>query len=95
MAATAICGFGSRQSASGQVLPFWLVAAIERWAAARGAKEIRLAVLEANEAGERFWRSNGFGELRRVGPDTFKMRSHRRIELSRHINGGFGPSSET
>ena len=64
-----------------------IYAAIEDWAAARGARELRLAVLEANEAGERFWRSLGFGEFRRVGPDTFKMRSHCRIELSRHING--------
>jgi GNAT superfamily N-acetyltransferase len=71
-----------------------IYAAIEDWAAARGANEIRLAVLEANEAGERFWRSNGFSEFRRVGPDTFKMRSHRRIELSRHINGGFVPGSD-
>lgn len=61
---------------------------VEDWAAARGATEIRLAVLEANGAGERFWRSLGFSEVRRVGPDTFKMRRHRRIELSRHLNGG-------
>jgi len=47
---------------------------VESWAAARGATEIRLAVLEANEAAERFWRSLGFIEYRRVGPDTFKMR---------------------
>lgn len=61
----------------------------EAWAAARGATEIRLAVLEANEAGERFWRSLGFAEVRRVGPDGFKIKSHRRIELSRHLNGSF------
>lgn len=63
--------------------------AIEKWAAARGAAEIRLAVLEANLAGERFWRSLGFGEVRWVGPDRFKLRRHRRIELSRNIDGGF------
>ncbi|UAK23114.1 GNAT family N-acetyltransferase [Sphingomonas nostoxanthinifaciens] len=63
---------------------------IEDWAAKRGATEIRLAVLEANEAGERFWRSLGFGEVRRVGPDAFKIKSHRRIELSRHLAGSFG-----
>jgi ribosomal protein S18 acetylase RimI-like enzyme len=62
---------------------------IEDFAAASGATEIRLAVLEANEAGERFWRSLGFCEVRRVGPDSFKMRSHRRIEMSRYANGGF------
>src|SRR3546814_19515861 len=60
---------------------------VESWAAARGATEIRLAVLEANEAAERFWRSLGFIEYRRDGPDTFKMRSHRRIELSRRLSG--------
>ena len=31
--------------------------------------------------------SLGFIEYRRVGPDTFKMRSHRRIELSRRLSG--------
>lgn len=69
----------------GQGLGRSAYAAIETLAAARGATEIRLAVLEANEAGERFWRSLGFGEVRRVGPDRFKLRSHRRVELSRRI----------
>ena len=68
--------------------------AIEDWAATRGATEIRLAVLEANEAGERFWRSLGFGEVRRVGPDAFKIKSHRRIELNRHLNGSFVTSRD-
>lgn len=62
-----------------------IYAAIEELAAARGAVEIRLAVLEANSAGERFWRSLGFAELRRVGPDRFKERLHRRVELGRRI----------
>src|SRR3546814_17961109 len=66
---------------------------VESGAAARGATEIRLAVLEANEAAERFWRSLGFIEYRRVGPDTFKMRSHRRIELSRRLSGATGEGS--
>jgi GNAT superfamily N-acetyltransferase len=65
-----------------------IYAAIEQWAAQRGATEIRLAVLEANQAGACFWRSLGFREVRRVGPDRFKVRYHRRIELSRHIDGG-------
>lgn len=62
-----------------------MYAAIEQWAAGRGATEIRLAVLEENRLGESFWRSVGFGEVRRVGPDVFKARSHRRIELSRPV----------
>lgn len=66
-----------------------IYAAIEDWAVARGAAEIRLAVLEANEEGERFWRSLGFDEHRRVGPDLFKVKSHRRIELSRRLIGSF------
>ena len=69
-----------------------LYAAIEQWAAARGSAEIRLAVLEANEAGGRFWRSRGFAELRRVGPDMFKTRSHSRIEFGRKIGGSLGES---
>lgn len=59
---------------------------IEELAASKGAEEIRLTVLDTHEAGERFWRSLGFQERQRVGPHTFKMRSHRRIELSRQIN---------
>jgi GNAT superfamily N-acetyltransferase len=74
----------------GQGLGRSIYAAIESWAAAKGAVEIRLAVLEANEPGERFWRSLGFGEVRRVGPDRFKLRSHCRIELSRQIKGRSG-----
>jgi GNAT superfamily N-acetyltransferase len=61
--------------------------AIERWALYRGAQEIRLAVLDVNGAAERFWRSLGYIELRRVGPDTFKARSHHRIELCRLLDG--------
>lgn len=60
---------------------------IERWAVDRGAQEIRLAVLEVNGAAERFWRSLGYRELRRVGPDTFKARSHHRVELCRLLGG--------
>ncbi len=60
---------------------------IEEWAAKQGAAEIRLAVLEANVAGERFWRAMGFHEVRRLGPDPFKLRRHRRVELQRHIKG--------
>lgn len=66
---------------------------IEDWAASKGAKEIRLTVLEVNEASERFWRSLGFDERQRVGPHTFKIRSHRRIELSRPINSSLGSKS--
>lgn len=60
---------------------------VEAWAVAKGAIEIRLAVLEANVSGERFWRSLGFDEYRRVGPDAFKARSHHRVELNRCLGG--------
>lgn len=59
---------------------------VEQWAKARGAREMRLSVLEVNEAADRFWRSLGYKELRRVGPDTFKMLRHRRIELARALS---------
>ena len=62
-----------------------LYATVEQWAAAQGATEIRLAVLEENAAAERFWRSLGFEERRRTGPDDFKGKSHRRVELHRHL----------
>ena len=59
--------------------------ALERWAMERGAREFRLVVLEDNAGGERFWRSLGFDELRRVGPHEFKTKQHRRIELRRLV----------
>jgi GNAT superfamily N-acetyltransferase len=40
----------------------------ERWAGARGAQGIRLAVLEQNVKAERFWRRLGFDELERKPP---------------------------
>lgn len=64
-----------------------LYAMIEAGAAAGGAHEVRLAVLDVNEAGHRFWRSLGFQEHRRVGPDRFKTRVHHRTELRRRIVG--------
>ncbi|MET0366176.1 MAG: GNAT family N-acetyltransferase [Sphingobium sp.] len=54
---------------------------LEAWAVAEGATELRVAVIEDNEPGARFWRALGFVEARRVGPDRFKTRRHRRIEL--------------
>jgi len=72
-------------AARGQGIGRSIYDTIKQWAAARGAQEIRLAVLEANEAAERFWRSLGYRELRRVGPDMFKSRSHHRVELCRPL----------
>jgi GNAT superfamily N-acetyltransferase len=54
---------------------------IQAWAVAAGATELRVAVIEDNEPGARFWRALGFVEARRVGPDRFKTRRHCRIEL--------------
>lgn len=68
----------------------------ERWAAEEGAREVRLAVLEANVEAHRFWCSIGFRQRRRVGPDNFKSKTHYRIELARSLNRpGFagGPNS--
>lgn len=61
-------------------------ATIEDWAAAQGAREIRLAVFESNQAALDFWLSSGFVERRRTGPDAFKQKRHYRFELSRTID---------
>lgn len=74
-------------AARGQGIGRSIYGTIERWAADRGAQEICLAVLEVNAAAERFWRSLGYRQLRRVGPDTFKARSHYRVELCRLLGG--------
>ncbi len=66
-----------------------LYGSIAIWAAEHGAREMRLAALEANGAGERFWRALGFEEIRRVGPDQFKEKRHCRIELGRSVAGRF------
>jgi ribosomal protein S18 acetylase RimI-like enzyme len=67
----------------GQGLGRGFYTALEQWAGSRGAREIRLCVLEDNHGGERFWRSLGFEEICRVGPHAFKSKSHRRIEFKR------------
>lgn len=69
-----------------------IFAIIEDWAARHGAREIRLAVLEENVDGARFWRARGFDEIRRVGPNIFKQRSHHRIELRRPVQIGSPPA---
>ncbi|SFS05801.1 GNAT family N-acetyltransferase [Sphingomonas jatrophae] len=73
------------EAARGRGVGCALYAAVEDRAARAGASEIRLAVLEDNTAGARFWCARGFAEIRRVGPDTFKRRRHRRIEFGRRI----------
>lgn len=80
-------------AARGQGIGRSIYDTIEQWAVDRGAQEIRLAVLVANEAAERFWRSLGYRELRRVGPDTFKSQSHHRVELCRPFGGNLAASS--
>lgn len=74
-------------SRRGQGIGRFFYRSIEAWAAAQGAREMRLAVLEASEDAERFWRALGFDEMRRVGPDRFKERCHRRVELRRLRTG--------
>lgn len=73
--------------ARGQGIGRMIYGTIEQSMAKCGAHEIRLAVLEKNELAERFWRSFGYRELRRVGPDTFKLRNHHRVELCRPLGG--------
>jgi hypothetical protein len=58
---------------------------IEQWAVEGEALEIRLAVLEVSETAERFSRSLGYRELKRVGPDSFKSRGHHRVGLCRLV----------
>jgi len=62
---------------------------IDTWTTTHGAREMRLAVLEANGPGECYWRALGFEELRRVGPDPFKKKRHCRVELGRSMAGRF------
>ena len=71
--------------ARGQGIGRLIYDTIEQWTADHGAHEMRLSVLELNVAAERFWRSLGYREVRRVGPDAFKSRMHNRIELSRPL----------
>jgi GNAT superfamily N-acetyltransferase len=57
--------------------------AVARWALASGARELRLSVLEENIAATGFWQALGYRERRRLDSDTFKLRRHRRIEMTR------------
>ncbi|MDE1150070.1 MAG: GNAT family N-acetyltransferase [Azospirillaceae bacterium] len=60
---------------------------VEAWAVARGARHMRVAVLEANTAAHGFWRSLGFADLRTVAAERFGRKWHRRVELRRDLVG--------
>lgn len=79
----------------GQGIGRTLCTMVMEWAREQGAREIRVAVLEDHAPAERFWRSLGFRERRRIGPDLFKTRWHRRIELMRtlHLTIGRGKAA--
>ena len=51
-----------------------LYAALEGWIREQGAQWLRLGVVVGNERGERFWRRQGFGELRQRGPVSMRQR---------------------
>lgn len=55
----------------GQELGDRMYRVFETWAGAQGAHGIRLAVLEQNVNGERFWRRRGFEELERKPPRRY------------------------
>lgn len=59
--------------------------ALVRHVIGKGAREFRLAVIEANVGAERFWRSLGYRERRRVGLEAFKARQQRRVEMTRDL----------
>jgi GNAT superfamily N-acetyltransferase len=60
--------------------------AFERWAASQGAQGIRLAVVEQNVDGERFWRRLGFTEIRRTAPQRLGVRDNVMIVMRRPVS---------
>jgi GNAT superfamily N-acetyltransferase len=59
--------------------------AFEGWAAAQGAREIGLAVVEANVSGYRFWSRLGFVPIRTTPPRVFGRKTHAVIYMARSL----------
>ena len=65
-----------------------LYAALEAWIRDQGAQWLRLGVVIGNERGERFWRRQGFHELRQRGPMMMRSREQSLYVMMKPLNGG-------
>jgi len=65
--ASALHGSGAARAMYGE---------LERWMAARGARWIRLGVVVGNAKGERFWRRQGYVQVRERGPVQMGRRAN-------------------
>lgn len=61
--------------------------AFEAWAAAQGAQQIGIGVVEANEKACRFWSRLGFETIRKSPPRVFGQKEHVVIYMRRAIGG--------
>ncbi len=59
--------------------------AFEEWAAAQGAREIGLGVVEANTGGYRFWARLGFTPVRTTPPRAFGRKTHAVIYMTHDL----------
>jgi len=69
----------------GQGLGERVLRAAEDWARAQGARRMRLACAEQNEAGRRFWERQGYREDRRFPPRLRGVRATVFVELTREL----------
>lgn len=64
-----------------------LYEAYERWAIDRGARWLRLGVVEINRRAEAFWRRLGYAELKRQDSYVLGDRSHVLITMAKPMPG--------
>jgi len=65
-----------------------LYTALERWIREQGAQWLRLGVVIGNRRGERFWRRQGFHELRQRGPVDMRGRAQSLSVMMKPLAGG-------
>ena len=65
-----------------------LYEALERWARERGARWLRLGVVDGNTRAERFWQRCGFGEVRKRDGVQIGARTHTIRVMFKPLAGG-------
>jgi RimJ/RimL family protein N-acetyltransferase len=61
--------------------------AFERWVSGQDVLRISLCIVEANQAGLKFWKKMGFEVIRKTPPQQFGTKTHGLYILSRSLDG--------
>ena len=77
--ATALHGSGAAQA---------LYRKLERWMVERGARWVRLGVVQGNEKAERFWQRSGYVQVRERGPLQMGRKTNLLRVMAKPLAGG-------